>query len=280
MLILTQTTDKIQVVLWGAITTNQLQCYASYRDMTPSSYTPWRNAINTNNTTDVDLVWAPWSSTQRGVDFISVYNSDTAAATVTVKLDFNGTETILWKGSLSPWERVEYTDEWFEKYTSSGAVSVAQTIWSPAVNQLNIVVLSSDVTNNNATANTIQDVTGLSFSVTSWETYYFDFCIDFTTAVTTTGSRWSINTPWTTRLAYTSDWALAATTRTLGSYSTTDQPTASNATAATTDGNIARIEWFITPSASWTVIARFASEVSSSAVVAKAGSILKWMRVL
>ena len=152
---------------------------------------------------------------------------------------------------------------------------------TPAVNSLNVVVLASDVTNNNATANTIADVTGLSFAVNANETYWFQFNIFYTAAINTTGSRWSINGPASpTLLSYRSAYSLTATSETvntgLASY---DLPAASNASSLT-GNNFATIEGFLRPSASGTVIARFASEVSSSAIVAKAGSACRWVRTL
>lgn len=101
MLVLTQTTDNLQVVLGATVTTNQLQCVSSWRDITSTpTYTPGRTVVATNNTTDVNVVAAPAASTQRVIDFLSVYNADTASATVAVKLDANGTEYILWKDVL------------------------------------------------------------------------------------------------------------------------------------------------------------------------------------
>ncbi len=113
MLILQNTTDTIQIVLGGAVTANQLQCVASYRDIsfTPSdTFTPLRNVVNSNNTTDVNIVASPASNTYRVVDYIGVYNNDTASATVTIKYDANGTEYILWKGVIASTQRLEYTD--------------------------------------------------------------------------------------------------------------------------------------------------------------------------
>ena len=149
-----------------------------------------------------------------------------------------------------------------------------------AVNTLNTVVLGSDVTNNNGVANTIADVTGLSFSVNAGETYWFYFCIAYTSAATTTGSRWSISGPGSpTLLNYTSHYTLTATSETANYATAYDTPAAANASSLTA-GNIATIEGIIKPSGNGTVIARFASEVSSSAIVAKAGALLQWMRVL
>lgn len=110
MIILSATTDNLQVVLDGAVTTSQLQCVASWRDVTTTAYTPGRTVIVTNDTTDVNAVAAPASSTQRVVDFVSVYNADTADATVTIKLDANGTEYVLWRGNLQPGDTVRFVE--------------------------------------------------------------------------------------------------------------------------------------------------------------------------
>lgn len=137
------------------------------------------------------------------------------------------------------------------------------------------VVLTAEVINNNAIANTLQDITGLSFSVTSGTRYGFQFLIPYTAAATTTGSRWTINGPATSFLSYTSRYTLTATTETVNYLSAYSQPAASNASSLAA-GNIAVIEGFLTPSANGTVIARFASEVLSSAITAKAGATLFW----
>jgi len=112
MIVLSQTTDKIQVVLTGSVTTNQLQCVASWRDITATpTYVAGRSVAVTNNTTDVDLVAAPAASTQRIIDYLSIYNADTAAATVIVKYDANGTDYILAKETLEVGEKLVFTNE-------------------------------------------------------------------------------------------------------------------------------------------------------------------------
>lgn len=281
MLILNATTDNIQVVLSGAVTTNQLPCMASWRDITTTTFTPGRTVTNTNSTTDVNLVPAPGASTQRVCDWLSIWNRDTAAATVTIKFDANGTEYILWQGSLAIGERVEYQEgHGFSVFNSVGALKTAQAAGAGVSNALNVVVLASNVVNNNAVANTIADVTGLSFAVTAGETYWFEFAIPYTSAAATTGSRWSINGPAApTMLNYTSEYTLAATTKTLNNATAYDIPAASNATSLTA-GNVATVWGIIKPSSDGTVIARFASEVAGSAITAKAGATLRWMRVL
>lgn len=110
MIILSETTDNLQVVLGGAITTNQLECYTSWRDRTSTTFTAGRTVINTNNTTDVTIAGSPASSTQRVIDYVSVYNDDTVSQTVTIKLDANGTEYILYKGVLTNGATLTYVD--------------------------------------------------------------------------------------------------------------------------------------------------------------------------
>jgi hypothetical protein len=110
MIVLSETTDKIQAVLAGTVATAQLQCVSCWRDITATDYTAGRTVTSTNNTTDVDLVPAPAASTQRVIDFISVRNTDTADQVVTIKYDANGTEYILWKDVLSAGDSVSYGD--------------------------------------------------------------------------------------------------------------------------------------------------------------------------
>jgi hypothetical protein len=282
MIILSQTTDKIQVVLGGTVTANQMQCLSFWRDTTATEYVPGRTLVNTNNITAVDLVGSPISGHQITVDFLSVYNNDTSNQTLTVKFNANSVEYILWKGVLGAAEKLEYSDKMgFVVIANNGGMKQSQVAGSnnAALNTLNLVVLASDVANANAVANTIADVTGLSFAVTAGQTYYFEFTINYTAAAATTGSRWSITGPTFSRLDYTSEYTLTATTKTLNNVGAYDLPAASNATSLTS-GNIVTIWGFITPTANGTVIARFASEVLSSAITAKAGSILRWVRVI
>lgn len=282
MIILSTTNDKLQVVLDAAHTSAALKCSASFRDRTSTTFTPNRTVTDTNGTTDVDLVAAPAASTQRIVDFISVYNSDTGAKTVTIKYDISGTEYIIFKASIGVGEMLQYAEGMgWTVYANSGAIKQSINQGNNATNSsMNTVVLGSDVTNNNAVANSIADVTGLSFAVTAGNTYWFRFFIQYTAAATTTGSRWTINGPSITELRYCSEYSLTTTSRTFNEgLSAYDTPAASNASSAATGSNIAIVEGIIKTSANGTVIARFASEVSSSAIVAKAGSMLCYQQI-
>jgi hypothetical protein len=174
MLILTQTTDSIQVVLAGTVAASQANCFVSYRNTTSSSISPLRNVVNTNNTTAVTLVPSPSASNQRVVDYISIFNLDTAPITPTVLFNDNGTTYQLFSAVLQPGEKIEYQEgNGFSVIGFNGGVktaveNTAQTMTFPWTT----VILASDVTNSNATANTLEDVTGLSFSA-AIGTYWF-----------------------------------------------------------------------------------------------------------
>lgn len=86
---------------------------------------------------------------------------------------------------------------------------------SPPILNIQLATLAADVTNNNGVANTIADVTGLSFPVLSGKRYKFRFVIRYTAAATTTGSRWSINGPSTTELVYRARYSLTTTSSTI-----------------------------------------------------------------
>ena len=110
MIVLTETTDTVQVVLGAAVATAEPTVVSSWRDITTTAYTPGRTVATTNGTTDVNAVGSPAASTQRVVDMIHVRNADTADALVTVKFDANGTEYILWRETLQPGDSVHYAD--------------------------------------------------------------------------------------------------------------------------------------------------------------------------
>jgi hypothetical protein len=110
MIILSQATDTLQVLLAGAVDTNQLSCMASWRDRTSNSFIAGRTVAVTNDTTPVNIISSPAASTQRVIDFISIYNADVVQTLVTVRFNDNGITYILWKGYLDPDQTVNYVE--------------------------------------------------------------------------------------------------------------------------------------------------------------------------
>lgn len=133
--------------------------------------------------------------------------------------------------------------------------------------------MTADVTNANATSNTLATISELSFNVVVGLTYNFKYVIPYTAAATTTGSRWTVNGPTASFLTYSSRYTLTATSETVNYATTYNSPSASNASSLTA-GNMAVIEGVLKPSVSGTLTVLFASEVFSSAIVAKAGGYL------
>lgn len=282
MLILTNTTDTLEVVLGGNIVTSQLKCYSSYRDITSTTITPQRNALNTNNTTAVNIVGSPASSTQRVIDYLSIFNTDTNTAIVTVRLNDNGTTYILFQATLGVGEKIEYVEgSGFKVITNAGSIktSINQGV-SPVSTSLSQTVITSNVVNANPTLNTLADITGLNFPVVNGNTYFFRFVIFYGANLTTTGARFTINGPSFTLLGYNSEYPSNATTRATNNLAAYQQPATTTTATATTLGNIAVIVGFITPSADGDVQAQFASEISSAAITAYAGSFVEYKQVI
>jgi hypothetical protein len=116
-------TDKIQVVLSGAITTVQLPCVASWQDITSAGMTLPQSSsqTNTNSATAVDLVAAPASSTNRQVTEISIYNADSVSSTVTVQKDVSATDYIIVKALLQVGDTLMYSRDLGWKILSSSS---------------------------------------------------------------------------------------------------------------------------------------------------------------
>jgi len=278
MIILSTTSDKVQVVLDATVTTNQLKCFASYTDTTTTSITPGRNALTTNNTTAVDMVSGPSSSTQRLVSYISVYNTDTASATVTINLYTTSTTYKLFTTTLAVGEKLEYQQgEGFKVFTSDGSYKeTPNAIGAPVTNTISHVMLSSDQSMNSTS---FADVTGLSIPVLANKQYWFKFVIVAASAATSVGVAWSINGPTFTDLKYYSYFAntnSVATTQYNNAVSSYDSITATPGGLPTR--GLAFIEGLIQPSVNGTLIARFRSE-NLNTVTAKAGSVLFYQQL-
>lgn len=273
--------DAIRLITTSVATLDVVAFHAT-TDGTTTTHARAQAKINSATTTV--LVAAPGVDLTRTVYQASVRNTHASVSnTVTVQL-FDGTNAYeIAKVILGPGEQLSFDGLGAWQYLNAAGmpkVNSAQGSQASVLGEYLESILSADVINNNAVANSIADVTGLSFPVIAGETYRFEFFIDYTAAATTTGSRWTINGPAFSRLAYRSQYSLTTASGTFNTAVAYDQPAASNASSAVTTGNIAKIEGLITPSADGNVIARFASEIAASAITAKRGSVVRWKRVL
>jgi hypothetical protein len=90
-MILDTTSKTVEVVLGGAITTNQLEITADWVDTANgSTFAPGGTSLVTNGGTAVTAVAAPGAGLQRQVKSLTIYNADTVNAAVTVRM-YDGT---------------------------------------------------------------------------------------------------------------------------------------------------------------------------------------------
>ena len=268
-MILNKTTDNLTIELSSAITTNQLDCYSIVKINGVNE----PKEFNTNGTNAIDVLTPPvMNNRPTELVYLNVFNRDTVTHTVSFKLN----STLIKKIELATNESFEYSGLNFTIYTQGGLIK--QQSVSTVTNAVNTVILGANVINNNAVANTLQDVTGLSFTATSGIMYKFDFNIFYTSAIATTGSRWSINAPSFDLLTYTSEYTLTSGTSTrVPHLQAINLPATSNATSTLTN-NFANIKGIIKTNSTGDVIARFASEVASSAITALAGSFVEYVQ--
>lgn len=90
-MILDSTTKTLELVLGAAVTTTAMPITVDYVDNTSTTFTPGSVDSASNGTTAVTILSAPAASTQRKVNYISVYNADSAAKLTTVRLNNNAT---------------------------------------------------------------------------------------------------------------------------------------------------------------------------------------------
>jgi hypothetical protein len=248
--------------------------------------TPGVTLSSTNGTTEVEIVPAPAASTQRVVNYMSVFNSDTVNHTVILELFDGTTRFTMFQAVIAPNEFIQFSDSGWSVHTSTGAVK--QAVGGglvPISSSWSISVLTADQTNNNAVANTIQTIgSGLAFTANLSTRYSFRAVIYYTAAATTTGSRWAVTASniVANSLGYMSRYALGTTTETLNhGLTAVNLPAASSASSAVvTPGlNMAFVEGTIQLSVTGTVDFTFASEVASSAIVAKVGSFVEYAAI-
>ena len=113
MLYLPLSTDKIEIVLGGTVTATELDWTAIYHKHLAGQSQIREDAIATgtsNGTTDVEMVPGPDETVyvHYEVSELHIYNNDSASADVTIKIDRNGTETILHEDTLAAGETLQY----------------------------------------------------------------------------------------------------------------------------------------------------------------------------
>lgn len=281
MLILTQTTDSLQVVLSASATT-QAQCFVSYRNTTSSAITPLRTVTNTNNTTAVTLVSSPSASNQRVVDYVSIYNANSSDITPTILFNDNGTTYPLFSATIAPGEKIEYHEgSGFSVIGFNGGSknTIEYSTYNVTV-PWTTVVLTSNVINNNATANTYEDITGLSFTASTTGTYWVRL-VAITSIVTNNRlGAYAFNGP-TASLITLAGYVMNSNTTILQNVvaNYNSPATALSTISPNSLRNIYTLEGFLTLTATGTVQARHLCSSASGALTTMAGTNLQYYKV-
>jgi hypothetical protein len=127
MIILDSTLKSLEVILSGAVTTNQLPIVAAYVDVDQTTFAmvnASENDTQTNNGTAVTAVAAPASGKSRQIKFLSVFNTDTVSATVTIQLNNNSTLRTIIKVTLLTGEYLRCVDSGFTVFNASGNAKI------------------------------------------------------------------------------------------------------------------------------------------------------------
>jgi hypothetical protein len=279
MIILSNTTDSLQVVLASAVTTNQLRCYVAYRDTTATTITPNRAVATTNNTTPVTLLSAPSASAQKIVDYLSIYNSDTANAVVTVYINSSSTTYKLTETTLGPGEKLEFQEgQGFRSLATDGSLKIGENQSITSNGNVNVASISTGIT---TTTTTYSNMTGLSFSMDANSTYWFRFVISTFHANASVSYRFAVNSAATlTYLSYMRLFNVGTGPNNLTTYISKDYDSSEAATGNTvTAGTIATMEGIISVSTSGTLIGRMAQELASGTMNVRAGSLVYYQKL-
>ncbi len=112
MIILNTASKVLQVILGGAVATNELSCEASYIEKTAGiGDVPQSNSLLSNGGTAIALVAAPGGNILSvQVKSIAIQNRDTAAATVTVRVEDGSNARPLCVETLQAGDQLLYED--------------------------------------------------------------------------------------------------------------------------------------------------------------------------
>jgi len=104
MFILDATTKSLKANLTAAATTTNPDFATAWADSNGTTFTGGSTDGAFNGTTDVTLAAAPSSGNQRYIKFARIHNRDSAAVTVNIKYDNNGTQRIVQRVTLGSGE--------------------------------------------------------------------------------------------------------------------------------------------------------------------------------
>lgn len=149
--------DEIRIVLGSAVTTNELDCTLFFSNSSTPAIPKGRTLNKTNGTTPVTLLSGEQGTTSLSCTSLSVHNTDTVSATVTISYYNGSSNFILKKQLLTPGQSLEYTiDDGFflknrlfpltAKAAASATVGTASTsILASNTNRMGCVITNTGI---------------------------------------------------------------------------------------------------------------------------------------
>jgi hypothetical protein len=110
-MILDSTKKSLEILLDGAVATNQLPITVSWVDVSDTAFTPASYHTISNSANVVKIAYSPGTAgTRRVIKTLFIFNADTASRTVTLRLNDNATTRIIVRKALAADETLQYTD--------------------------------------------------------------------------------------------------------------------------------------------------------------------------
>lgn len=141
MIALTNILSRLELVLSGVVTTHQISYSVTYTNNADKKNIT--TIGHTNNTTPVVALLAPTDQSSRDIVAISIYNQDTVASEITVKINGLGTEVILIKATLESGGSLSYSEDGWNiipsisggtvVYPSAGIPISTGTAWAASI---------------------------------------------------------------------------------------------------------------------------------------------------
>lgn len=285
MITLANTTDKVQLQLGAAVTSNNVNCYTAYRDTTTTSIAPIGFYTASNGASVVDIVPSPASSTQRLVEYISIFNNDTQPINALINYNDNGTSYTLCNVILQPSGRLEYSDKsGFKVLSNVGSIKNNYTeLHVPTNTSQSISILDRDITFSPTTAGTYvnPELATFGFPVNDG-LYVFNLVAFFDVSSTSNGARFNLLADGGNLTGYYY-WKGLTTSTFTTTYAITvplSTPSTYDATSPSTTGNNVIMRGFYRAGKDEFVKLWFApEEVSPSTITLKAGSYVYFYKV-
>ena len=185
MLLLTSTSDKLQVVTSG---TANIDVHASWLDLASGAVTAGRTNSKISTATTTDVVASPGASTTRNVKALHVANVHASASNQVTIQHTDGSNVVqLEQVTLLAGERISYREGVGMRVIDAAGLEKDNSPIIPG--QYQVARLAADVSNSTTTA---AKITGLDATVAAG-TWIFEYFLLYQAAATTTGVKFSVN---------------------------------------------------------------------------------------